>query len=117
MQNTPSTHGKRTAKNGVILLAVSNLAIILIIFLGINIPAGLFTMLGGLATVGLIMVFVAMTKHHYRAKWLFWFLIGYSVLLFISPPVGPAIAIAIWVFLAIKGKSFFPPKSASIAQP
>ncbi|WP_269542975.1 hypothetical protein [Cerasicoccus fimbriatus] len=107
METSSTAHGKNTAKNGVILLVVSNIALFLIVLLGIQIPQGAFALLGGLSTIGLIMVFVAITKHHYRAKWLFWFLIAYSLLLLISPPIGTAIALVVFIFLAVKGKSFF----------
>ena len=58
-----------------------------------------------MGTLGLIMIFIAMLRYRFRARWLFWFLLIYGILLCLNPPVGPAIALVIGIYLAIHAKS------------
>ena len=66
----------------------------------------------GLNIIGLVLVCIALFAKHYRAKWLFWFLIGYgslvgySSLLLPGFPVGSVLGIIILIYCIIKKAQF-----------
>ncbi len=99
--------GKQHAKLGTGLIVASNALPYLLIELELRISRGTFIVIGALGTVGLVMIFAALTKYQYRAPWIFFFLAVYSALLITNPPVGTAVALFILFYLAKNRRSFF----------
>jgi hypothetical protein len=59
--------------------------------------------------LGLILVAIALFGQKYRAKWFFWFLIAYSILMLTAFPVGTVLGIGLLIYLIVKRKAFLAP--------
>ena len=79
-----------------------------------DIGLGLFTLLAGAlsALVGLILILIALFGLKYRAKWFFWFLIIYEILLMNLYPIGTALGLIMLIYTLARKREFFPPVAA-----
>ncbi|MGJ8637932.1 MAG: hypothetical protein ACSHYA_00945 [Opitutaceae bacterium] len=99
--------GEQHAKMGMLLITVSKLILISPTITPLQLSRSTYILMGGLGTVGFVMFFAGITKYRYRAQWAFWFLLIYSLLLLMTPPVGTTLGIfSIW-YLTTKRKTFF----------
>lgn len=102
--------GKSAAKLGMWFIVFSNAFIYLVLYFQIYIGIAPYIWIGELRTVGLIMIFAAMVKHRYRARWLFWFLLANGILLLLqSSPIGVVLALVSFFYLIKERRSFFCP--------
>jgi hypothetical protein len=68
------------------------------------------TMVGlSVALVGLILMAIALFGMKYRAKWFFWFLTIYGILMLPGFPLGTILAIGLLVYLIAQRKAFLAP--------
>jgi len=101
-----SHHGEQSAKLGTALITLSSLFLLTVVLLRIHVSQGLLITAAGISTIGLEMVMVALVRDRYRARWVFWFMLLYSMLLFINPPVGTVVAVTIMFFLLKNRRAF-----------
>ena len=99
--------GKSAAKLGMWLIVVSNVFIYVVLYFQIYVGVAAYIWIGELRTVGLVMIFAAMVKYHYRSRWLFWFLLANAILLLKSPPIGFVLALVSFFYLIKERRSFF----------
>ncbi len=59
--------------------------------------------------IGLILLIVSLTAGRYRARWFFWFLVVYGVLLLFFFPAGTAFGLFFLVYCLTKTQEFLAP--------
>ena len=99
--------GEQSAKLGMAMIAFSNLLLIAPVLSPIRFNEQAYIILGGIGTVGFVMFFAGISKYRYKEPWAFWFLLIYSFLLMLHPPVGTALAIFSLCYLIRRRSAFF----------
>ena len=99
--------GEQSAKFGMTLIAFSNLALLIPAISTLRYNEQAYIILGGLGTVGFVMFFAGISKYDYKEPWAFWFLLIYTCLLLLNPPVGTALGIFSLYYLIRTQSAFF----------
>ncbi|HSI14422.1 MAG TPA: MotA/TolQ/ExbB proton channel family protein [Chthoniobacter sp.] len=71
----------------------------------------IFTLLGFLVgLIGLILIFVALVRSQYRARWLYWILVADGFLYQIAFPIGSLVGIGLLVYCFTHRAEFLKPR-------
>jgi len=77
----------------------------------------IFTAIGlAFAVAGFVFICIAFFGSRYRARWFFWFLIDYGIILLLAYPVGMAMGICMILFAILHRREFFIPAKNALSR-
>lgn len=112
-----AVHYQNRIKIGVAMILLGNFSTVVFLKLLSAVNDAVIILLGGIGTLGLVMLFAGLMKGEHKPRWAFWFMLFYAFFLASNPPTGTAIAGFIWVYLIRSRRSFFVvPRKGDLAE-